>query len=208
MFLTDALLAVIYPQPCRVCANSVESQRFGVACEACWNHISTHEERIDGNGAIGPYEGALRESVLFLKRQPYLPPHLVELIVEASKSFPGVTRVVPVPLHAERLRLRGFNQAAIIGREMAKSLGRPMDEISLIRVSSSEKRRTGLDARGRRDSVAGAFKVRYPRLVENEDILLVDDVFTTGATVAACEAVLAEAGAKSVVIFTLARARR
>lgn len=205
MFLTDALLAVIYPQSCRVCGNSVESRRYGVACEACWRkHISTDGEP----GSIGLYEGALRESVLFLKRQPHLPQHLVELIVAASKSFAATTRIVPVPLHAERLRSRGFNQATIIGREMARALGRPLDEISLIRVSSSEKHRTGLDAKGRRDSVAGAFKVRYPRLVEGEEILLVDDVFTTGATVAACESALVEAGAKSVAIFTLARARR
>lgn len=128
-------------------------------------------------------------------------------MVEASKSFGGVTRVVPVPLHKERLRSRGFNQAAVIGRAMSRALAVPFDEVSLVRVTSSEKHRTGLDAKGRRDSVAKAFVVRYPRLVEGEDILLVDDVFTTGATVEACEGALTEAGAKSVMVFALARAR-
>lgn len=156
--------------------------------------------------AIGWYEGALRESVLFLKRQPYLPRHVVELLIEAGKSL-QVTRIVPVPLHQERLRSRGFNQAAVIGRELSRAFGLPLDEVSLIRVSASEKYRTGLDAKGRQDTVAGAFKVRYPRLIAGEDILLVDDVFTTGATVAACEGVLTDAGAKSVLIMTLARAR-
>lgn len=208
MFLTDALLAVLYPQSCRSCGSSVEQHRYGVVCEGCWNNISTDEERIYGNRAIGFYEGALRESVLSLKRQPHLPQHLVELLFEKSKSIEGVTRVVPVPLHEERLRTRGFNQAAIIGREMSRALGVPLDEISLIRVSSSEKYRTGLDAKGRWDTVARAFKVRYPRLIAGEEILLVDDVFTTGATVAACEAALIEAGAKSVSIMVLARARR
>jgi predicted amidophosphoribosyltransferase len=111
-------------------------------------------------------------------------------------------------LHEERLRSRGFNQAAIIGREMSRGLGVPLDEISLMRVSSAEKHRTGLDAKGRRESVAKAFAVRHPRLVAGEDVLLVDDVFTTGATVSACEAALIEAGAKSVLIFTVARTRR
>ena len=203
MFLTDALLAVLYPQSCRVCSGSVEQRRYGIACEACWKTQSFTD-----TGAIGWYEGALRETVLLLKRQPYLPKHVVELLVEAVKSLPPVTRIVPVPLHQERLRSRGFNQAAVIGREMSRALGLPLDEISLLRVSSSEKYRTGLDAKGRRDTVANAFVVRYPRLIEGEDVLLVDDVFTTGATVASCTETLIEAGAKSVVIFTLAQARR
>ncbi len=202
MFLTDALLSVLYPQSCRNCGGSVESYRFGVACETCWK-----KQDFTDQISIGWYEGALRESVLLLKRQPYLPPYLVELIVEASKSFAGITRIVPVPLHKERLRSRGFNQAAIIGREMSRALGVPLDETSLVRVSSSEKYRTGLDSKGRFESVAKAFVVRYPRLIEGENILVVDDVFTTGATVRACETVLENAGAKSVLIMTLARAR-
>ena len=202
MFLTDALLSVLYPQSCRICGGSVEQDRYGVACERCWNKQSFRVQ-----GAIGWYEGALRESVLVLKRQPHLPTHLVELIVAESKSLAGVTRVVPVPLHQDRLRTRGFNQAAVIGREMSRALEVPMDEISLVRVSSSEKYRTGLDAKGRWETVAKAFSVRYPRLIEGEEILLIDDVFTTGATVSACEAALTEAGAKSVLIVTLARAR-
>lgn len=204
MFLTDALLAVFYPQSCRMCGRSVERRRYGVVCETCWKtQIFTAQD-----GSIGWYEGALRETVLALKRQPYLPPYVVELIVEASKSVAGITRVVPVPLHAERLRARGFNQAAIIAREISRALHVPLDETSLVRVSSSEKHRTGLDAKGRWDSVAEAFTVRYPRLVEGESVLIVDDVFTTGATVAACQAALVEAGAKSATIFVLAKARR
>ena len=204
MFLTDALLAVLYPQSCRICGGSVEQRRFGVACAVCWaKHIYADNQF----GSIGLYEGALRESILVLKRQPHLPQHLDDLILEASKRF-EVTRIVPVPLHEERLRSRGFNQAAIIGREMSRALRVPVDEISLVRVSSSEKHRTGLDAKGRWDSVARAFVARHPRLIAGEDVLLVDDVFTTGATVSACEGALMGAGAKSVSIFTLARARR
>jgi ComF family protein len=203
MFLTDALLAVLYPQSCRVCGGSVEQHKFGVACELCWNKTQILTDRC----AIGSYEGALRESILLLKRQPYLPSHLGQLIVKASNSFGGVTRVVPVPLHKERLRSRGFNQAAIIGCEVSRALRIPLDEISLVRVTSSEKHRTGLDAKGRRDSVAKAFTVRHRRLIAGEDVLLVDDVLTTGATVEACEAALVEAGAKSVLVFALAQAR-
>ena len=113
MFLTDVLLAVLYPQSCRICGGSVERRRFGVACEACWRkQIYANEEPINAKRTIGFYEGALRESILVLKRQPHLPQHLVDLIFEAGRRF-EVTRIVPVPLHEERLRSRGFNQAAM-----------------------------------------------------------------------------------------------
>src|SRR5688572_30508536 len=204
MYLTDALLAVLYPQSCRICGGSVERLRFGVVCEECWKKTRICADRF----AIGWYEGALRETILLLKRQPYLPPHLVALLVEASMSFAGVTRVVPVPLHKERLGSRGFNQAAIIGREMSRALAVPFDEVSLVRVTSSEKHRTGLDAKGRRDSVAKAFVVPRPRLIGGENVLLVDDVFTTGATAEACQEALLGAGANCVLIFALAKARQ
>ena len=202
MFLADSLLAVVYPQACRICGDSVERHRFGVACEACW----AGTQILTDKSAIGWYEGALRETVLLLKREPYLPRHVVELLIEACKSL-SVTRIVPVPLHEERLRSRGFNQAAVIGREISRALRLPLDEISLVRVSSTDKHRTGLDAKGRWESVAKAFAVRYPRLIQGEDILLVDDVFTTGATVSGCQTALVDSGAKSVSIITLAQAR-
>lgn len=203
MILTDSLLSVLYPQSCRICGASVEQRKFGVACEACWNKTQI----LTDGWAVGWYEGALRESVLSLKRQPYLPQHIKDLLVARSELLGSITRVVPVPLHQERLRSRGFNQAAIIGREMSRALAVPLDEVSLVRVTSSEKHRTGLDAKGRRDSVAKAFVVRHPRLIEGENVLLVDDVFTTGATVEACQEALLEAGVKSVLIFALAQAR-
>jgi len=158
--------------------------------------------------AVGMYDGALRESVLLLKRQPYVPQHVECLLAAAAKREPlnSSTRVVPVPLHPKRLRTRGFNQATILAEVVAKALKLPLDEVSLLRVTSTEKYRAGLDRKGRRDTVAGAFEVRHPRLVAGENILLVDDVFTTGATVSACAEALLAAGAGKVFVLTVARA--
>lgn len=158
--------------------------------------------------AVGPYKGALREAVLQLKRQPHFAAQLEALLIAAARREPlhESTRIVPVPLHNRRLRSRGFNQAMIIAEVLSKGLRLPVDEVSLVRVTSSEKYRAGLDAKGRRDTVAGAFEVPHPRLVANESILLVDDVFTTGATVSACAEALISAGAKNVFVLTVARA--
>ena len=246
MFLTsatrlfyDALLTLSYPQSCAICCRSVEKQRFGVTCEACWNatRILSGAEtscwkcgllsdevsaaRLDevrcrrcevqsftAARSIGPYEGALRASVLELKRQPHLSQHLETLLLAAAMREPLnlSTRIIPVPLHPRRLRSRGFNQASLLAQALSKGLRLPLDEVSLVRVSSTEKYRAGLDAKGRRDTVAGAFEVHHPRLIAKEDILLVDDVFTTGATVSACAEALTAAGARNVFVLTISRA--
>jgi ComF family protein len=159
--------------------------------------------------AVGVYEKALRASVLECKRRPYLGPLLINLLVGAAQREPlnQTTRIMPVPLHEKRLRQRGFNQASVIAEALAKRLKLPLDEVSLTRTRGSEKYRTGLDPKGRRDTVAGAFVVRHPRLVEAESILLVDDVFTTGATVNACAEALVRAGARQVSVLTIARGK-
>ena len=72
---------------------------------------------------------------------------------------------------------------------------------------ASEKYRAGLDPTARRDTVTGVFEVRYPKLIEGESILLVDDVFTTGATVNSCAEVLLASGAGNVFVLTIARGK-
>jgi len=117
--------------------------------------------------AVGLYEGALHEAVLMLKRQPHLPAYVEELVVAAAMREPlnASTVIMPVPLHPKRLRSRGFNQAAVIAEAVSKRLRLPLDEVSLVRVSATDKYRAGLDAKGRRDTVAGAFAVRHTRVV-------------------------------------------
>lgn len=211
----DAVLTLVYPQACVICGQSVEQRRFGVACEACWKgtRSSTDDEpRCESlftvARAVGMYEGALREAVLLLKRQPFVPRHVQDLLADAARRDPlsSSTRVVPVPLHPKRLQTRGFNQATIVAQVVAKALKLPLDEVSLLRVTSTEKYRAGLDRKGRQDTVAGAFEVRHPRLIAGENILLVDDVFTTGATVSACAEALLGARAANVFVLTVARA--
>ena len=213
----DAVLTLAYPQACRICGGSVEQRKFGVACESCWNADDADElhDLVPGQThgftvarAVGLYEGALRETVLLLKRQPHISSHVAELLVAAARREPlnTSTRIIPVPLHPERMRSRGFNQASVVAQALSKSLSLPVDEVSLRRVSSSEKYRAGLDARGRLETVSGAFEVAHPRLVANEIVLLVDDVFTTGATVSACAEALVQSGAQVVFVLTIARA--
>jgi orotate phosphoribosyltransferase len=113
--------------------------------------------------------------------------------------------IVPVPLHQTRLKSRGFNQADVVAGMVAGVCGLPIVDKALVRTAHSEKYRAGLDAKGRQDTVTKSFAVRYEQLIAGDDVLLVDDVYTTGATVAACTEELLLAGAQSVSILTIAR---
>jgi ComF family protein len=115
------------------------------------------------------------------------------------------TLIVPVPLHPERERQRGFNQAALLAEATARLTKLPIDQHSVVRRVHTERHRSGMDARARRESVANAFAVRRPDSIAGQRVLLVDDVFTTGATVSACAKVLQDAGAEDVFVLTVAR---
>lgn len=177
--------------------------RKEVRCHRCDSQTFTAAR------AVGLYEQGLRASVLESKRRPYLAPFLISLLKDAAQREPlnNATRIIPVPLHENRARERGFNQAAVIAEALAKLLRLPLDDASLRRISGAEKYRAGLDAKGRRDTVAGAFAVPHPRLVADENVLLIDDVFTTGATVAACSEALVSSGARNVYVLTIARGK-
>jgi ComF family protein len=135
---------------------------------------------------------------------------LREQLLLMLKQYPlsSATRIVAVPLHPEREKSRGFNQAAVIARELSLASSLPLDEVSLLRTSHTSRHRAGMDAKGRRETVADAFRVAYPALIAGERMLLVDDVFTTGATVSACAKSLLEAGAAEVFVLTIARPLR
>ena len=178
-----------------------EEQRGDVRCRRC-----------DGDSfaaarACGVYEGALRASILALKHSPYLCGRLVALLAETQMRSPlnRATRIVPVPLHPQREKARGFNQAAVIARALSRANGLPCDEASLIRSHHTDRHRAGMDAKDRRATVVEAFRVSYPALIAGERVLLVDDVFTTGATVSSCAKALLEAGAVEVFVLTIAR---
>lgn len=113
--------------------------------------------------------------------------------------------VVPVPLHPARLRERGYNQAELIAKPLARAMRLPLVSYLLVRTKARPSRLL-LSRRERWLTVRGAYDIRKGARVDNLHILLIDDVFTTGATLDACSRALKRAGAKSVVGLTVARA--
>ena len=114
--------------------------------------------------------------------------------------------LIPVPLHAGRLRKRRFNQSLLLATALSKASGVAVRPHALARVRDTTTQ-GGLSAKGRARNVAGAFKVRSGRAgeVSGERLIVIDDVHTTGATLSACARALKRAGAADVSAITLAR---
>lgn len=139
-------------------------------------------------------------------RDVWLARPLAALLVErAPFAVEAYDVLMPVPLHVQRLRWRGFNQAQFLAQPLARATGVALDSHSLQRVRPTRPQ-VDLDEKERRHNVAGAFRVTRPQRIEGRSILLVDDVYTTGATVNECSRALLQAGAQRVDVLVLARA--
>jgi ComF family protein len=158
--------------------------------------------------ACGAYGGALEANVLFLKTRPHLCPRLRYLLLRtcaASQPYLSSQRVIPVPLHPSRREERGFNQAEVVARFIARQFHLPLDTASLRRTQNTRQHRAGMDNFDRRHSLRGAFQALASESLQAASVLLVDDVFTTGSTICAATEALLAAGVARVQVFTLVR---
>ncbi len=162
--------------------------------------------------AYGSYDGGLRELIHLLKYGRVRPAAgvLGRMLAEAVQGFGSEfisAVVVPVPLHASKLRQRGFNQAEEIARAGLKNFGGGRLKLAagVLERKRATATQTGLTDHQRQQNVRGAFAVTSPGEIASKDVLLVDDVFTTGATVTECARVLRRAGADRVFVATVAR---
>jgi ComF family protein len=164
--------------------------------------------------AYGSYESGLRELVHLLKYDGVRPAAnvlgrmLAEAIATLEPEFMADSlAVIPVPLHRTKLHQRGFNQAELIARAAVKV--RRGDRLRLCVGVLERKRETasqiGLTSHQRRENLRGAFGVAQPEEVRGREVLVVDDVYTTGTTVSECARVLRRAGATKVWVATVAR---
>jgi ComF family protein len=165
--------------------------------------------------AYGSYHGGLRELIHLLKYQQVRPAAAVlgRMLAEAVRGLePGRHEhplvVIPVPLHARKLRQRGFNQSELIAHHAIKP--RAGSGMLVLHSRVLERRREtqsqiGLTRHQRRQNLRGSFAVARPEEIAGREILLVDDVFTTGTTASECARVLRRAGASKVFVATVAR---
>ncbi len=209
IFLCPACLAqaTLLREPlCRCCGKMFPTAAgtnhlCGVCLQGAW-HFSCAR-------SVVLYQGAMAEIIRSFKygdNRAVLP--VFATLKESLSHLRGMQEadlILPVPLHRERLRQRGFNQALILARIFFPDLQARMETCALVRNRRTEPQ-TGLSGAARRKNIRGAFAAVDAK-VAGRKILLIDDVFTTGTTVNECARVLCKAGARDVQVLTLARAK-
>ena len=206
---------------CRRCGDAldapvVEGIEATSLCRACRAAAPAFARAV----SFGTYDGKLRDAIHALKYDRMHPAArnlgtmLAKAIAPILPEAPAAMLVIPVPLHRTKNRQRGFNQARALAKAAIHALARsnPDSQLklapsTLMRLRATETQ-AGLTPAQRRKNVRGAFKVTEPAAVRGQHVLLVDDILTTGATARAAAQALMKAGAASVYVATLARARR
>jgi ComF family protein len=236
----DALASVLFPAPCRICANPLLRAGRVPICDACLasferivapmcehcgrpfaSPVMSQSEAalcrlcradfyaFDRARTYAIYNDALSGAILMMKYDEvtrlgnWFAVRLAEIVAAEPKEWRADV-VVPVPLHSSRQRERGYNQAELIARPLAKRLGIPFRARLLVRTKPRPPQLV-LSRSEHWKSVRGAYATHKSARVDNLRVLLVDDVLTTGATLDACARGLKRAGASAVFGLTVGR---
>lgn len=190
---------------CTVCGMPFpDGVGFDHPCSDCLSHRTYyHSAR-----SAAVYKGTLKDAVHLYKYIGIQAMHqlLGPLVADAAREFfPDAHVAAAVPLHRRRLAKRGFNQSLFLAKYAAEGLSIPLSLDGLVRTRYTRPQ-VDLDPAEREDNVKGAFAVERPDEFKEKRVLLLDDVYTTGATVRECAKVLRKAGAEAVYVLTVARA--
>jgi ComF family protein len=197
-------VSLIRSPMCTVCG--VPFMTIGGEDHVCGECLDSRR-RYDRAVAAAVYDGPVLDLVHSLKyrSRTHLAGNIAELMRDAAKAMDkDWDLVVPVPLHRRRLFFRSYNQSLLVARCISVMLGTPVDYLGLRRIRNTPAQ-VGMKKEERSKNVRDAFKVAPPGTFKGKKVLLVDDVYTTGATVNECARVLKKDGAKKVDVLTAAR---
>jgi competence protein ComFC len=233
MNLKDFILDIIFPKFCFFCQKEGDylcedclatleiSQGNFCLCENPINVFAggkcrkCSSKKLDGLYFALPYQNKKVKNLIHqFKYEPFvkeLAEPLASLIItyfqlaEKEKDFKDFI-IIPVPLERKRLKWRGFNQSEEIGKKLADFFQIPLFDNVLLKIKET-KTQVELDGETRKENLKKVFTVENKDSINNKKILLIDDVYTTGATMEECARTLKEAGAKEVMGVAVARAK-
>ena len=194
-------------QVCPICEKAITPD--GKTCFNCRKRSS-----LDGLLVCSSYRDKTLSKMIHLFKYRFVPDlhmPLAEIMSGkiTSSSLPLPDLIVPVPLHPKRLRWRGFNQSALLAEQLSKNIAPgieiPVQEIVLARTRHTSAQMKIKNHQERKRNIQNAFSVIRPREIKGKDILLVDDVATTGATLFECAKILKGKGAREVLAVVVAR---
>lgn len=225
----EKVLKILFPESCPVCGKPSTGHNTAPICSGCWEGILQYkgavclkcgkplvsdasitcgdclkeEPAFKWARSFGIYDGALKKAINLFKYYGIkrLSKPLSELMFKIK--MPAVDVVVPVPLSKKKLKQREFNHAALLAKYISIYLGTRVTLNCLVKIKETMPQ-VGLSAKERGKNVRNAFVAKNNEFIKGKNILLVDDVLTTGATIRECSKSLKSAGAGEIYAITLA----
>lgn len=206
------LLEILYPKQCLICGKLQQD----TICSKCYNtlKIEAKVEKYNNKAFnkhlyIFKYEGKMRNLIIDYKfnDKPYLKDLFVKIILKNEKICRKIKKydiIVPVPIHKKRKNERGYNQSELIARKLAKNLNLKLVNDSLIKQKNTLPQST-LSKKQREENAKQVYKIQNKPKIENKKVILLDDIYTTGATTKECSKVLKQNGAKEILVLTIAK---
>ena len=212
--MIEQILNLIYPNVCGICGTICKDN----ICKKCETKLKQYEinkntiiksKYIDESFFMYKYEGMLREKIIDYKfnENAYLYKMFSKIILKNKKICGFLKKydiIIPVPIHNVRKRHRGYNQTELIAKQISKKLEIKLENNVLIKnkniISQSE-----LDKKSRIENIKNAFIVENIDKIINKNIVIFDDIYTTGSTLNECSKMLKEVGAKKIGILTIAK---
>lgn len=226
-YIKNSILELMFPKVCAICGMSLlKSQQF-ICSECAQNRFERAffsksdrinlPESVDGRIALWQFDkgGYLQDLLHKLKyhRLTGVGEDLGSILGNTFKNEAMITSfkvketlILPVPLHNKKKRKRGFNQAFFIAKGLSEVLEFEIVDKGVVERVKNTKTQTGFSLGKRRENIAGAFKLMKPEKLQEKNVIIVDDVFTTGATVFELVKELDKASPKKIIIATVAQA--
>ena len=210
----EFVLSFLFPKKCVLC-----KEKYGdVICKKCFRRIKKYEKaqivkfknkNLDFLIYFFKYEKLIRRLMLQYKfsNKPSISEVFSKIILK-NENICGKLKfydiITSVPMYKGKKMARGYNQTELFSKQIADNLGMKYDEFALIKIANN-KRQSSLKVVERKHNVKGVFKVLNKENIQNKNVILIDDIYTTGATLEECARVLKAAGAKSVLGFIIAK---
>lgn len=205
MKIFNYILHILFPTRCPVCGGFIGFEES--FCDKCRDKLMPFcgdfiVEGADGFCAAYEYDGNIAPAVILLKNgvcgnAAYALGEALADVISKSEELLNADYLVPVPLSKDKLRERGYNQASLIAEETGKRLGLTVQK-GLIKKNRTTKEQKSLSAHERKINLSGAFSAVNPDLIKGKNILIIDDVCTTGSTLSELSGLLKRNGAAKV----------
>lgn len=214
MKILTRVLDLFFPPICGFCGK-LNTKYICNECEKivkleAINKIDSYNKNYNRHLYIFKYEGIIREKIIDYKfnNKVYLYRTFTEAVLKNKENIKFIEQydfLIPVPIHKERKKVRGYNQSELIARILADEIGKIKLQVDILKKDKNIVAQSTLDKKQRSENIKGVYKVINKQKIIDRKILLLDDIYTTGSTANECSKVLKEAGCKEVGIITIAK---